>query len=561
MTVCMLIKMPYRQVGDMHSQCLLGPLQQRTPRRLGRRLRLAGPLLSLLSLAASVGAACAMPVMKGKELQQMPRPEGNAAAAPPAPAPEPALGLRKPRPDTAAAAAANSFGVQPPRGLSASGSKVRAGNALPLERAVQSLVMKRMRTALHTSSDKNGRPARRKSAVVPPEKKLFKVTFQKEEGERRADPINATTEEEEEVEEEIEEIEARLWLEIFDSTPTSEWLLFTIFATFFLAVYYRFFLGLLRTTRYPGVAILCWIAMAALYNFIVYLREGKNASLVWTNGYLLELVFSLENVFVFHVIVESFAVPRECVQKVLFWLVCFQICVGLLLYMGLADVIVSMKALPYILGAWLVYLGATSALSSDDHSEFNILDHRLVRLMRWCFGERLVLRYHKAGRFIGFREDGSIYMTMLGLVLVCLALADLFLEVDVTLTKIEQSGDPYLAFTSSALAAFAVPELFFVGQDLFRNFPLVKYGIAFILFFFGFQMLLPGVLEISPLDGCGVIGVVMVACIITSALVGASATEDFRLDSESSGSDVPAGKMEFYGATDNLVHQQQKINS
>eukprot|EP00927_Polykrikos_kofoidii_P009006 TRINITY_DN13746_c0_g1_i2.p1 TRINITY_DN13746_c0_g1~~TRINITY_DN13746_c0_g1_i2.p1 ORF type:complete len:541 (+),score=63.01 TRINITY_DN13746_c0_g1_i2:57-1679(+) len=332
------------------------------------------------------------------------------------------------------------------------------------------------------------------------------------------DKIPDAQEPEEETEEEFSELEHQLWMAFFSTTPLSEWILFLMFVLFFLGNYYTFFTSEFKATTYPGIAILCWFGMAALYAYIVFARLGEEAMSIWVDGYVLELVFSLENVFVFHVIIESFSVPKNCVQMVLFWLVCLQICFGLLLYMGLADIIVRCEALPYILGLWLTYLGISSACEgSSEAADFDILEHRVVRCVRWLLGDRLVLKF-EGGKLVGSSEDGTFYLTMLGLVLICLLLADLFLEVDVTLTKIEKFHDPYLAFTSSALAGFAVPELFFISQWLFRVFPHVIYGISFVLVFFGVQMLLPGILNISPMDSCAIIGIVMLVCIIVSLL-------------------------------------------
>lgn len=286
---------------------------------------------------------------------------------------------------------------------------------------------------------------------------------------------------------------------------------------FFLWVYHRFLVGLPSLTKYHGLAIVGWVCIGLLYNAFMYSKFGAEEAEIWFNGYLLELIFSLENVFVFHVIIESFGTPTVCAQKALFIIVCCQVVFELVLYMGMADVIDSLGFLPYVLGAWLTYLGIHSALESDDHTDFDILETTTVRTIRRFLGDRLQLAYDNEA-LIFSRVEGRYKMTMLGLVFFCLLGADFFLEIDVTLTKIEQSHDDYLSFTSSALAGFAVPELFFVARDLFRRFALLKFGISFVLVFYGMQMLFPGFIVLSPLEGCGVIVIVMISCILLSVV-------------------------------------------
>merc|ERR1719240_2329296 len=102
-------------------------------------------------------------------------------------------------------------------------------------------------------------------------------------------------------------------------------------ALFFLFIYRSFFIQLPTHTKYHGLAILGWISLGMLYALFLYLRFGVKDTTIWLNGYLLELIFSLENVFVFHVIIESFGTPTSCVQKALFYVVCCQVLFELVL--------------------------------------------------------------------------------------------------------------------------------------------------------------------------------------------------------------------------------------
>jgi len=300
----------------------------------------------------------------------------------------------------------------------------------------------------------------------------------------------------------------------FESALFFDWCLFCVCLLIFFALYHTL-IDLPSTDRkWHGRAVFVWFGLGGVYALLVTARLGEEAGIMWVNGYLLEVIFSLENVFVFHIIVEAFHAPRRCVQKALFVLVCCQVLYEMLLIMGLAEWLDKRQVLPYLLGLWLLYLGVGAAMQ-DDHDDLDIMETRVVRIFRHGLGSRLVARYERTGWGLFVSEDdGTFKVTLLFLLLCCLILADFLLEVDVALTKIEELPTEYISFTSSAIAGFAMPELFFVGRDLFKRYTTLKYGISFILVFYGVQMLLIPYFEMAPLEGCGVIIVVMACCML-----------------------------------------------
>jgi predicted tellurium resistance membrane protein TerC len=176
-----------------------------------------------------------------------------------------------------------------------------------------------------------------------------------------------------------------------------------------------------------------------------------------------------------------------------------------------------MQALPYILGMWLLYVGYHAG-KDDGLEEFDLeRDSSIVRASKYLLGRRFTLTYgdHNSSS-IFVVKDGQLCVSLV-FPLICSMLAvDFFLEVDVTLTKIEELPNQYVAFSSSAVAAFAVPELFFVARDLLQRYLYLKHGISFVLCFFGVQMLMHRVFAIPDLLGCAIIIIVMVVCMILS---------------------------------------------
>lgn len=270
------------------------------------------------------------------------------------------------------------------------------------------------------------------------------------------------------------------------------------------------------TNQLHAAGLFIWIGMAGLMNGLIYFRYGSQQSLNWLSGYMLEFVFSIENVFVFHFVVRAFRVPRRHAQKALTFVVVSQLMFELVFYMGLAYRLRQSDLLPYALGIWLLYLGYMAAFEGK-HEDIVFEETWVYRGSTWLLGPRLYPKYERTVAFF-IRGKEGFGVTMLFIATVCLVVTDFFLEVDVTLTKIEEMQQHYLAFTSSALAAFALPELFFVSRDLFARFYMLKYGISFVLVMFGLQLLLHHWISIPTLWQSAIMMAVMSICMVLSRL-------------------------------------------
>merc|ERR1719498_1156860 len=100
----------------------------------------------------------------------------------------------------------------------------------------------------------------------------------------------------------------------------------------------------------------------------VYFVRGSAESAGWMTGYLLELIFSIENVFVFHVVCQSFRAPVHLTQKALFLVILGQMVFQAVFFMGLAHWLHQSLVLPYLLGVWLIYVGYESSRHHTEES-------------------------------------------------------------------------------------------------------------------------------------------------------------------------------------------------
>jgi tellurite resistance protein TerC len=277
-------------------------------------------------------------------------------------------------------------------------------------------------------------------------------------------------------------------------------------------------LGRLSAKGWHLTVLMIWFAVGAAYNSVIWYRFGRNAGISWFAGYLLEFIFLVENIFIFNIVIEAFKVPLKMTTKALHIVVWAQIMFEMIFFMGLAAWLRSFKVLPYLLGVWLVCCGFLAA-RGEPTLKGDIMETKVCRLFTSCLGDRLSTKYEKDGKCLLRDDTGTMRVSLLGLVVFVLLLADFLLEIDVVLTKIEELPNHYIAFTSSAVAAFSMPDLFFVSKGLLRHCVMLKYGIGFVLILFGAQMLLSSVYTLRPIVGCGIIVGVLLACIVISAFV------------------------------------------
>jgi tellurite resistance protein TerC len=238
----------------------------------------------------------------------------------------------------------------------------------------------------------------------------------------------------------------------------------------------------------------------------------------WMTGYLIEIIGSVENIFVFHIIIKAFRVPRSGAQQALFSVVCCQIVYQFVLFLGLGRELQMMWLLPFLLGPWLIYCGYHAA-HADDQEELTYANFTAFRVCKACFGDRLATSCN-GGNFFALGRDGRLRVTLLLPAFICLICADFFLELDTTLVKIEEIGNDFSGFSSSAFAAFAVPEFYFLARDIFQRYPSLKLGIAFSLTLFGADMLVSNFLTaIPPLTSCLMVFVIFLGIIVWSKIM------------------------------------------
>jgi len=281
-----------------------------------------------------------------------------------------------------------------------------------------------------------------------------------------------------------------------------------------------------------------WTLLALAFNVWIYLRFGRQPGLEFLTGYVIERSLSFDNIFVFVVIFNYFAVPRELEHRVLFWGILGAL-VSRGLFIGLGTALIqSFSWIILLFGGFLVYTGAK--VLKNPETEVHPEDNPVVRLFRRMVP--IVPGYR--GKSFLVDEGGRRMATLLMLVLVVIEATDVVFAVDSIPAVFGVTTDPFIVFTSNIFAILGLRALYFLLASLMHKFQYLNVGLGLVLMFVGAKMLgehwrlVPGWLgrpvtaapfwfeEIPTVWSLGLVMLILTASVVASLLRGRRAEED-----------------------------------
>jgi tellurite resistance protein TerC len=255
-----------------------------------------------------------------------------------------------------------------------------------------------------------------------------------------------------------------------------------------------------------------WICLSLVFSFGVYFWFGSEHALEFLSGYILEKALSIDNIFVFLVVFQAFAVPAKLQHRVLFWGILGALVLRALFIVLGATLLQRFHWISYLLGAFLVFTGIKLLVrrASEVHPEQN----PLFRLFR-----RLIpsVEHYYEGHFTVV-EAGKRYATPLLLVLVAIEVTDIVFAVDSIPAIFAITTDPFIVFTSNIFAILGLRALYFALAGMIERFRFLKVGLSLVLVFVGGKMLLASVYKIPILASLGVIIVLLAGAVLASRL-------------------------------------------
>lgn len=266
-----------------------------------------------------------------------------------------------------------------------------------------------------------------------------------------------------------------------------------------------------------------YVALPLAFGLYVWSVHGSDRGLEYYTGYLVEKSLSVDNLFVFMLLLAAFAVPRELQQRVLLYgIVGALVLRGIFIALG-AAALAAFDWVFLVFGLVLLLTGVKllrDALSGADH-EIDVSRLRSVRLLR-----RLVpVTDDYEGPRMTVTRDGRRALTPLAVVVVAVFATDVVFAVDSVPAVYGITGDPYLVFATNAFALLGLRALYFVLEGALNKLAHLGFGLAAILGFIGVKLVLhwahlvwPSVPEIPTLASLGVIVGILAVTTTTSLL-------------------------------------------
>jgi len=226
-----------------------------------------------------------------------------------------------------------------------------------------------------------------------------------------------------------------------------------------------------------------WTVIALIFNLWIYDRFGSRIGLEFLTGYVIERSLSFDNIFVFVVIFNYFAVPPKHQHRVLFWgILGALISRGVFIAMGTA-LLTRFAWLIFVFGGFLVYTGIKILIERETevHPERNPVLKLFQRFVP------LTSRYHGKRFFVS--DAGRLKATPLMLVLVVVEATDVVFAVDSIPAVFGVTTNAFIVFTSNIFAILGLRALYFLLAGLMHRFRYLSYGLGVVLIFVGGKML------------------------------------------------------------------------
>lgn len=213
-----------------------------------------------------------------------------------------------------------------------------------------------------------------------------------------------------------------------------------------------------------------------------------NMALEYITGYLVEYSLSVDNIFVFILIFNSFGVQKKNYKKVLVWGILGSIVLRFIFIFVGAALIERFHWILIVFGLFLIYTGLNILFSKDEEEEIDTKKHPVVRLTSRYFN--VYEKFVADNFFVKNKYKGNkIYVTPLFVVIIVIAFTDVIFAVDSIPAIFSITKDPYIVFFSNVFAIMGLRSMFFFLINIIDMFVYLKYGLGVLLTFIGIKML------------------------------------------------------------------------
>ena len=253
------------------------------------------------------------------------------------------------------------------------------------------------------------------------------------------------------------------------------------------------FLGHARRPHPPTAAeaarwTLFYVGLAAIFGVGIWLTNGWVYAQEFYAGWAMEWSLSVDNLFVFILILKAFRVPRENQQKALLFGIVIALLLRLVFILLGAALVARFSWVFFIFGVWLLWTAFSqvkeTATGGGEDEEYE--DNAFIRVVRRV----LPITDGFIGDRMLYRHGGRTYLTPLFVVVLALGSADLMFAFDSIPAIFGITSQPFLVFACNVFALMGLRQLFFLVDALLGKLVYLGYGLGVILSFIGIKLIL-----------------------------------------------------------------------
>ncbi|WP_449061264.1 TerC family protein [Planomonospora algeriensis] len=273
--------------------------------------------------------------------------------------------------------------------------------------------------------------------------------------------------------------------------------------------------------RQAGFWVGFYVSLAVIFGIVLWVFAGPTPAGQFFAGYLTEYSLSVDNLFVFYIIMTRFAVPKIYQHKVLL--------VGILMALVMRGIFIAVGAaalqsfgwLFYIFGLFLIYT-AVQLVRQHNNDDEEFTENAVLRWAR----RALPHTDDYVGSKVFVKIDGKRLVTPMLIVMVAIGTTDLLFALDSIPAIFGLTTDAFIVFTANAFALMGLRQLYFLLGGLLQRLIYLSYGLAFILGFIGVKLILEALHssgvswapEVPIWVSLSVIGVTMVITTVVSLM-------------------------------------------
>lgn len=294
------------------------------------------------------------------------------------------------------------------------------------------------------------------------------------------------------------------------------------------------------TMRESTIAFILYMAAAVAFGFWTWGFHGQGYAVDYFTGFVVEKSLSVDNLFVFIVLMAALKVPRKYQQEALMvGIILALVFRGVFIAVGYA-LIAQFSWVFYIFGAFLLYTAVNLVRSYRKHEEEHPEDSRIVKFAQ----NHLNVGDSWHGLKLFYRENGVRFASPMLIVIIALGFTDILFALDSIPAIFGITQEPYLVFAANVFALMGLRQLYFLIGGLLKRLVYLSLGLSFILAWIGVKLVIHALYESEVIDWevptLLSLAVIVVALTVTALASLAKTRSEEKTEVEATDSTPPA---------------------